>query len=134
MISQNSVRQKAKSEAHTPSLLDGQIVVVQTADLVESYKLISDFVTWVQCFSIYMEIVTAKELESKKKQMAYLSLIAKCRLKYRWPSWVVYDQNFRQEAAKTGHTDWSKVDPSIYTQCFTGASIRPESWCKRCHS
>ena len=58
----------------------------------------------------------------------------KCSLKYRWPSWLVYDQNFRQEAAESGRTDWSKVDPSIYAQCFTGASISPENWCKRCHS
>ena len=26
--------------------------------------------------------------------MVYQSFIAKCSLKYRWPSWVVYDQNF----------------------------------------
>ena len=29
--------------------------------------------------------------------MVYQSFIAKCSLKYRWPSWVVYDQNFRLE-------------------------------------
>ena len=38
----------------TPSSLDSQIVVVQAVDLVESRKLIPDFTTWVQCFSIYM--------------------------------------------------------------------------------
>ena len=35
---------------------------------------------------------------------------------------MVYDQNFRQEAAESGNLDWAKVDPSIYTQCFTGAT------------
>ena len=63
-----------------------------------------------------------------------MCLIAKCSLKYKWPSWVVYDLNFRQDAADTGLKDWSKVDPSVYTQCFMGASICQESWCKSCHS
>ena len=30
--------------------------------------------------------------------MAYQTIIAKASQRYRWPSWVVYDQNFRQEA------------------------------------
>ena len=118
----------------TPNSLEGPIIVVQAADLMESRKLIPDFATWVQCFCVYMAVVCSKEPERTKNMLAYLSLIAKCSLKYRWPSWLVYDQNFRQEAAESGRTDWSKVDPSIYAQCFTGASISPENWCKRCHS
>ena len=125
----------AKGKAKgAPSSLEGQILVIQAADLVESRKIIPDLATWVQCFSIYMAVATAKDPDRTKNMLAYLSLIAKCSLKYRWPSWVVYDQNFRQEAAESGRRDWSKVDPSIYAQCFTGASISPENWCKRCHS
>ena len=29
---------------------------------------------------------------------------------------------------------WAKVEPSIYTQCFTGMAANPEGWCKRCQS
>ena len=39
-----------------------------------------------------------------------------------------------QEAADSGLKDWSRVDPSIYSICFTGASISAENWCKRCNS
>lgn len=125
----------AKGKIKTlPSSIEGQILVIQAADWAESRKIIPDFATWVQCFSVYMAVVTAKDPDRTKNLLAYLSLIAKCSLKYRWPSWVVYDQNFRQEAAESGLRDWSKVDPSIYAQCFTGASISPENWCKRCHS
>ena len=31
--------------------------------------------------------------------MAYLNTTAKASKKYVWPLWVVYNQNFRQEAA-----------------------------------
>ena len=50
------------------------------------------------------------------------------------PSWVIYDQNFRQEAADSGRKDWSKVDPSIYTQCLTNAARSSVSLCKVCQS
>ena len=69
---------------------------------MESCKLIPDFATWVQCFSFYIAVITAKEPKRTKNMLAYLSLIAKCRLKYRWPSWLVYDQNFRQVVTMTG--------------------------------
>ena len=61
-------------------------------------------------------------------------LIAKCSLKFEWPSWAVYDLNFRQDAADSGLKDWSKVELSTYTQCFTGASNSQENWCRQCHS
>ena len=60
-----------------------------------------------------------------------MSLIAKCSLKYKWPSWVVYGLNFYQDAAEVGLKDWSKVEPSTYTPCFTGTAISQDNWCKR---
>ena len=64
---------------------------------------------------------------------AYMSNITKAQ-KFVWPSWVVYDQNFRQEAANTPGMTWAKVDPSIYAQCFTGMAANAEGWCRQCHS
>ena len=47
--------------------------------------------------------------------MGYQALIAK----FKWPSWVVYDQNYRQDAAGNPDLPWAKAYPSLYTQCFT---------------
>lgn len=85
-----------------PQAVEGQIVVIQAADLMESRKLIPDLATWIQCFSIYTAVITTKEPERVKNLLAYTLLIAKCSLKYKWPSWVVYDLNFRQDAAEVG--------------------------------
>lgn len=125
----------AKGKARgMPKALDGQILVVQAVDLMETRRVIPDLATWVQCFSVYMAVIVDKEPDRAKNLLAYLSTIAKCSQKFRWPSWIVYDQNFRQDAAETGKKDWSKVEPSIYTQCFTGASVNQEGWCRQCHS
>lgn len=106
-----------------PNATDGQIVVIQAADLMEHRKRIPDFATWVQCFNIYAVVIIAKQPERAKNLLAYMSLIAKCSLKFKWPSWAVYDLNFRQDAADSGLKDWSRFKPSTYAQCFTGASI-----------
>ena len=124
-------RGKSKS---FPSSVEGHIIVVHAADLAQSRKLIPDLGTWAQCFALFMAVVTAKEPGRSADLLAYLSTIAKASLKYKWPAWIVYDQNFRQEAADKGLKNWAQVDPSIYTQCFTGMSLTQEGWCKTCMS
>ncbi len=64
--------------------------------------------------------------------MGYQALIAKASKKFKWPSWVVYDQNFRQDAAGNPDLPWAKVDSSLYAQCFTGQEALRESWCSKC--
>ena len=117
-----------------PQSLDGQIIVVQAADLLQVRKLIPDLATWLQCFAIYVATIATKFPGRISELMAYQTTIAKASMKYKWPSWVVYDQNFRQEAAGNPTQSWAKVDPSIYAQCFTGQALTSENWCAKCQS
>ena len=43
-----------------PQSLEGQIIVVQAADLLQTRKIIPDFATWVQCFSLYAATLASK--------------------------------------------------------------------------
>lgn len=117
-----------------PQSLEGQVIVVQAADLFQARKIIPDLATWLQCFSLYVATLATKFPERIAELMSYQTIIAKTSQKYRWPSWVVYDQNFRQEAAGNPNQSWAKVDPSIYAQCFTGQALNAESWCARCQN
>ena len=101
-------------------------MVVQAADLVNTRKVIPDLATWVQCFTLYMAIVVKQEPERASSLLAYMAKVARASMKYRWLSWVVYDKNFRQAAAESGLKDWSNIEPSIYSQCFTGMRISQE--------
>ena len=123
-------RGRVKSIPHS----EGHIVVVQAADLVNTRKVIPDLATWVQCFTLYMAIVVKQEPERASSLLAYMAEVARASMKYRWPSWVVYDKNFRQAAAESGLKDWSNIEPRIYSQCFTGMHISQECWCKDCES
>ena len=123
----------AKGKGRLPSqALDGQVVVVQAADLVQSRRIIPDLATWVQCFSLLTAVATRKKPEKTAELIAYMCIISKASQKYKWPSWIIYDQNFRMEVAGNSTQSWARVDPGLYAQCFTGQARSIENWCTTC--
>ena len=99
------------------------MMVVQAVDLVQSRRMIPDLATWSQCYAVYVAVLAKERPERLPDLMAYQPLIARASRKYRWPSWLVYDQNFRQEAAGNPELQWGSADLSMYTQCFTGQEL-----------
>ena len=132
-ILQNCPQPRVKALA-VPQALEGQIVVVQVADFLQSRRVIPDLAIWMQCYAIFTAVITSKNPPRLPDLMAYMTIIAKASQKFAWTSWVFYGQNFCQEAACSTSTQWARVDPSIYTQCFTGMAIGAEGWCKICQS
>ena len=124
----------AKGRSRMRTAVDGQVVLVQAAELFQSRRLISDLATWSQCFAIYAAVMSSAFPDRAPTLWAYMAIIAKAKARYKWPSWVVYDINFRHQAAGTGLTDWSKVDPSLYSECFNGMALSAEGWCSHCYS
>ena len=112
--------------------MDGQIVLLQATDLAQSKKLIPDVATWVQCFSLYAAVLIAKSPERAPSLLSYMATICKFSKRYKWPSWIIYDEQFRQEAAETGKSDWSKTDGGIHSYCFNGQCIDTSPWCSSC--
>ena len=115
------VKGKCRSQA-----FDGQIVVVQAADLVQTRRLIPDLATWVQCFRLFTSARARGKPERLPDMMAYMAIVAKASQKFKW---VIYDQNFRMEMAGNPTQSWTKVD----AQCFTGQAFSLENWCSECH-
>jgi len=71
--------------------------------------------------------------------MTYQFEIAKYTWKYRWPSWVVYDINYRQEAGARLSFPWAEAaghrEAKFFSQRFTGmAKDLNKSWCRNCQS
>ena len=91
-----------------PQAQEGQIVVVQAADLLQSRRVIPDLATWLQCYAIFTTVIASKNPARLPDLMAYMSIIAKANQNFAWPSWVVYDQNFHQEAACSTNTQWAR--------------------------
>ena len=57
--------------------------------------------------------------------------IIRTNQEYEGLSWFVYNEAYRRQAAATGHMEWSKINPSIFTVCFTSKARRGQrcEWC-----
>ena len=118
-----------------PPHLEGQLVIVQADDLAVSRKLIPNFETWSQCFAIYAAVRIANDPSKAGDLMAYSHSIASMAKKFSWPSWIMYDQAFREEAAYLPARLWGKEDASLYAKCFNwGPTSATPNWCWNCQS
>lgn len=52
--------------------------------------------------------------------LGYMVDIIRTSHQFKWPLWVLYNASYRREAAATGLTNWSRIDPSLYARCITG--------------
>ena len=126
----------AKGKASPLSLptAEGNIILVNAADLAQQKKLIPDLGTWIQCFTIYTGVICAHHPTRLPDLLSYQYQITRVSQRYRWPSWVIFDQNFRQMVADRGSTTLAHLDPTLFTQCFSGQAKENNTWCLYCHS
>jgi len=64
---------------------DGQLILVQTTDLTDSRRIIPSLAVWLQCFSLYIAALSPPQ-DRLCDLMAYQAFIARCSVKYNWPS------------------------------------------------
>ena len=88
---------------------------------------------WVQCLACYAGVVTANQPERVPDLLAYLIQIVKASLDFDGSAWATYDGTFRRQAAAIRGTQWSRLNPSFFSMCFTGKA-RSSTQCKRCFS
>ena len=55
---------------------EGQIIVLQAADPVQTRKMIPDYATWSQCNALYVAVLAAQQPGRLADLMGYQSLIA----------------------------------------------------------
>ena len=117
-----------------PQYLEGRILLLQTQELEgNSRKAIPDFITWAQCFALYTAALVQKQPSQAADLMGYFFLMANNAKKFKWPSWLVYDQNFRQRMADTQDKAWAKTHSGLYASCFLHPQKVAEAWCKTRH-
>jgi len=131
------------AKARPPAVLDTSqmsiLGLLQLHEVESQKKLIPDFLTWAQCFAVYTAVLGTDQPQRLPELMAYQFELAKYARKYRWPSWVVYDINYRQEAAARPSLSWAEAaghrEAKFFSQCFTGMAKDPnEAWCRTCQS
>ena len=57
--------------------------------------------------------LATKFADKVPSMLRYMVDIIRASHQIRWPSWVIYDAKKSREAAATGQTDWSKINPNL---------------------
>ena len=94
-------------------------------------RSVQDIYTWIQCFGTYVSVLAPLHPGRVPELMAYQATIVRASQDYAGLAWVHYDSAFRRQAALTGLTRWSAINPTIYTLCFAG-SARTATRCELC--
>ena len=82
-------------------------------------------------YSTYMLIISSRFPEALPNLIAYQLLIVKQAKRFRYPSWLYYDIEFRKWATATKTKEWARINSEIYTLAFTGQGT-VISWCPTC--
>jgi len=73
---------------------------------------------WIQCFGIYVAIISLKERHRIPDLISYQSLIIQSSLYCQEGRWVVYDRRFRLKASAVAMTEWSCIDITVWKMAF----------------
>ena len=97
------------------------------------WKRVQEVSVWLQCFAVFVGVVVKSAPDAVPGLMAYMVSVIRASQEYEGAAWVAYDAAFRRQAAATGQRDWSKINTSLYTICFTGKARRSQR-CDNCLS
>ena len=87
--------------------------------------------TWVQCFTTYVAIVSASHPEKYKDLLAYIRLIVREAQRHGTDGWRQSDVMFRKYAASHPSVCWGQPLPSMYATFFL-ASSPASTPCEHC--
>ena len=96
-------------------------------------RAVTDIATWVQCFATYVSVMSTPHPQAVPELLAYLIFVLRASQDFGGIAWVTYDAAFRRQAFITGSRQWSKVNPSLYSICFSGVA-RTGQRCELCLS
>ena len=60
----------------------------------QKHYQVSDIIEWIQCFGVYIAIISQKEPERTGDLMGYQQLIIHSSQNYHQDGWIVYDRHF----------------------------------------
>ena len=87
-----------------------------------SRRQVANVLEWLQCYSIYVAVVTEKKPDKIKDLLGYQALIIQAKMENEGDAWLGYDRRFRQIAASKPELIWAQLDPTLWNLAFSGAT------------
>ena len=95
--------------------IEGGAIVPITKVSSKRKQEILDILTWVECFTSYITVISASFPSRARDLLSYMALIILMAKRYTGNCWLNYDRAFRLEAAASNLRDWSQLKPDLYS-------------------
>ena len=78
-------------------------------------RQITDIATWVEVYATYVLVLGSQFPEALLDLVSYELFIVKHSKRFRYPSWLFYDVEYRKWAAIHHIRNWSTTNPEVYS-------------------
>ena len=107
-----------------PSYLDSADFNTDDQRTRKRLPVVSHIIDWVQCFAIYMAIISRQKSKRVADLLGYQSLIIGASQDCHEGQWVTYDHRFRLKASASRISQWSVIDVTIWNMTFPEKAIQ----------
>jgi len=103
-----------------PSHLDSAVLNAgdQPTGTHKQLPEVVDIVDWIQCFGIYIAIISRTKPKRIADLIGYQSLIIGASQLCHDGQWILYDRRFRLKASASRTKKWSRIDVTIWKMTF----------------
>ena len=84
----------------------------------QKLREVTNIVDWVQCFGVFIAIISRKEPNRITDLIGYQNLIIQSSIHCQEGRWVIYDRRFRLKASAAIIQEWSTIDFTIWKLAF----------------
>jgi hypothetical protein len=106
------------------SLQDSLVGALNQFQALQQHKAqrrVTDVITWVRCFSLYMAVLSKKEPDMMPSMVAHLPTVLRLHQRASFQlAWLEYDIQFCMELAASTDRAWTSGDPWQYVACLPG--------------
>ena len=114
-----------QEENQPVATLDGQVL---TSRCLPHKAQVQDTTLWTECYSCMAAVLS--HFPNKGPELwAYQASIVRAAHNYEGTVWVAYNRQYRWEALAGKCLNWSRVNPHLYSEAFTGRAKK----ILRCH-
>ena len=85
---------------------------------------IVNIVDWIQCFGIYIAIISRSKPQRIADLIGYQSIIVGASQLGHTGRWILYDRRFRLRASASRTKQWSTIDITIWNMVFPDRAIQ----------
>ena len=83
-------------------------------------KVVTNILEWVECFAIYVAVVSRKQLQRVPEMLGYLILILEAQMENAGDGWLGYDGHFRMAVAGNPTIKWAATEAMLWNLAISG--------------